>query len=88
MSLGFTPAIEIYGANAALLNERLLSWVHVDAAGTESDQLTLTITLEGLEGLPSLAEKSAFGSVIWSRGWWIKASLLLPGSRRRYFRCA
>lgn len=57
MSLGFTPAIEIYGANHALLNKRLLSWVHVDAAGTESDQLTLTITLEGLEGLPSLGGK-------------------------------
>lgn len=57
MSLGFTPAVEIYGANAALLNERLLSWTHVDAAGIESDQLTLTISLEGLEGLPSLGGK-------------------------------
>ncbi|WP_053214488.1 contractile injection system protein, VgrG/Pvc8 family [Pseudomonas sp. Q12-87] len=57
MSLGFTPAIEIYGANAALLNERLLNWTHVDAAGIESDQLTLTISLEGLEGLPSLGGK-------------------------------
>lgn len=57
MSLGFTPAVEIYGANAALLNERLISWQHVDAAGIESDQLTLTISLEGLEGLPSLGGK-------------------------------
>ncbi|TWC05677.1 MULTISPECIES: contractile injection system protein, VgrG/Pvc8 family [unclassified Pseudomonas] len=57
MSLGFTPAVEIYGANAALLNERLLSWTHVDAAGIESDQLTLVISLEGLEGLPSLGGK-------------------------------
>ncbi|MCQ6259318.1 contractile injection system protein, VgrG/Pvc8 family [Pseudomonas sp. Q11] len=57
MSLGFTPAVEIYGANAALLNERLLSWTHIDAAGIESDQLTLTISLEGLEGLPSLGGK-------------------------------
>ncbi|MBK5416872.1 phage late control D family protein [Pseudomonas sp. TH31] len=57
MSLGFTPSVEIYGANAALLNERLLSWTHVDAAGIESDQLTLTISLEGLEGLPSLGGK-------------------------------
>lgn len=57
MSLGFTPAVEIYGANAALLNERLLSWTHVDAAGIESDQLTLIISLEGLEGLPSLGGK-------------------------------
>jgi phage protein D len=57
MSLGFTPAVEIYGANAALLNERLLSWTHIDAAGIESDQLTLLISLEGLEGLPSLGGK-------------------------------
>ncbi|MBC3363454.1 contractile injection system protein, VgrG/Pvc8 family [Pseudomonas sp. SWRI154] len=57
MSLGFTPAVEIYGANAALLNQRLLSWTHIDAAGIESDQLTLTLSLEGLEGLPSLEGK-------------------------------
>ena len=48
MALGFTPAVEIYGANAALLNQRLISWEHIDAAGFESDQLTLTIDLEGL----------------------------------------
>ncbi|WP_212625604.1 contractile injection system protein, VgrG/Pvc8 family [Pseudomonas sp. PP3] len=57
MTLGFTPAVEIYGANAALLNERLLSWQHIDAAGIESDQLSLTIDLEGLPGLPSLDGK-------------------------------
>lgn len=57
MALGFTPAIEIYGANAALINQRLMSWEHIDAAGIESDQLTLTLDLEGLEGLPSLGGK-------------------------------
>ena len=57
MTLGFTPSVEIYGANAALLNERLISWQHIDAAGIESDQLTLTINLEGLDGLPSLGGK-------------------------------
>lgn len=57
MALGFTPAVKIYGANAALLNQRLISWEHIDAAGFESDQLTLTIDLEGLEGLPSLGGK-------------------------------
>ncbi|MFJ2493161.1 phage late control D family protein [Pseudomonas iridis] len=51
------PAVKIYGANAALLNQRLISWEHIDAAGFESDQLTLTIDLEGLEGLPSLGGK-------------------------------
>ncbi|KHA75138.1 phage-like tail protein [Pseudomonas chlororaphis] len=54
MTLGFTPAVEIYGAHAALLNQRLISWEHIDAAGIESDQLTLTVDLEGLEGLPDL----------------------------------
>ncbi|NUU35637.1 phage late control D family protein [Pseudomonas sp. C2B4] len=57
MALGFTPAVEIYGANAALLNERLIDWQHIDAAGIESDQLTLTIDLHGLEGLPDLGGK-------------------------------
>ncbi len=57
MSLGVAPAIEIYGANAALFNERLLKWEHIDAAGIESDQLTLTLSLEGVEGLPSLGGK-------------------------------
>ncbi|MFJ2465519.1 phage late control D family protein [Pseudomonas sp. NPDC087615] len=57
MAQGFTPAIEIYGANHALLNQRLISWEHIDAAGMESDQLTLVIDLEGLEGLPTLGGK-------------------------------
>jgi len=54
MTLGFTPTVEIYGAHATLLNQRLISWEHIDAAGIESDQLTLTMDLEGLEGLPNL----------------------------------
>lgn len=57
MSLGFTPEVEIYGANAALLNERLIDWEHIDAAGIESDTLKLTIDIEGLEGLPSVDGK-------------------------------
>ncbi|MGS0544399.1 MULTISPECIES: phage-like tail protein [Pseudomonas] len=57
MALGFTPAVRLYGAHSALLNQRLISWEHIDAAGFESDQLTLTIDLEGLEGLPDLGGK-------------------------------
>ncbi|AZF30672.1 Phage tail protein D [Pseudomonas sp. R4-35-07] len=57
MALGFTPVVELYGANAALFNERLLEWEHVDAAGFVSDQLTLTLDIEGLEGLPELGGK-------------------------------
>lgn len=57
MAIGFTPAIKIYGANEALINQRLISWEHIDTAGIESDQLTLVLDLEGLEGLPSLGGK-------------------------------
>lgn len=57
MTLGFTPSIELYGANAARFNERLISWTHIDAAGIESDQLSLTLDIEGLEGLPELGGK-------------------------------
>ncbi|MFG9861099.1 phage late control D family protein, partial [Pseudomonas aeruginosa] len=50
MAIGYTPAVEIYGANAALINARLVDWEHVDAAGIESDTLKLTVNIEGLEG--------------------------------------
>lgn len=88
MTLGFTPSIELYGANAARLNERLISWTHIDAAGIESDQLTLTLDIEGLEGLPELGGKSGCGWVIWSRDWWIVASSSSPGARPTCFRRA
>ncbi|UEL24387.1 phage late control D family protein [Pseudomonas fluorescens] len=57
MAQGFTPIVEFYGANAALLNQRLMHWSHTDAAGIESDRLELTLNIEGLEGLPSLSGK-------------------------------
>ncbi len=57
MSLGFTPEVELYGANAALLNQRLIDWEYTDAAGIESDQLKLTLDIEDLPGLPSLGGK-------------------------------
>ena len=57
MALGFTPVVELYGANAALFNERLLEWEHTAAAGFVSDQLKLTLDIEGLEGLPDLGGK-------------------------------
>lgn len=57
MPTGYTPAVEIYGANAALINSRLVDWEHVDAAGIESDTLKLTVNIEGLEGLPSVDGK-------------------------------
>lgn len=57
MAQGFTPIVEFYGANAALLNQRLLRWSHTDAAGIQADRLELTLNIEGLEGLPSLSGK-------------------------------
>ncbi|OPA92400.1 phage tail protein [Pseudomonas fluorescens] len=57
MAQGFTPVVEFYGANAALLNERLMRWSHTDALGGESDRLELTLNIEGLEGLPSFSGK-------------------------------
>ncbi|MGE1154964.1 phage late control D family protein [Pseudomonas kitaguniensis] len=57
MALGFTPVVELYGANAALFNQRLLEWVHTDTTGLASDQLKLTLDIEGLEGLPDLGGK-------------------------------
>ena len=57
MAMGYTPAVEIYGANAALLNQRIMHWKHTDAAGIESDRLELTLNIEGLEGLPSMSGK-------------------------------
>lgn len=57
MEIGYTPAVEVYGANAALINARLVDWEHVDAAGIESDQLKLTVNIEGLDGLPSFDNK-------------------------------
>ncbi len=57
MSMGFTPFVEFYGTNAALLNQRLMQLKHTDAAGIESDRLELMLNIEGLEGLPSLGGK-------------------------------
>lgn len=54
MSLGYTPQVEVYGANADLINARLIDWERVDAAGIESDRLHLTVDMKGLEdSLPS-----------------------------------
>lgn len=52
MELGFTPQVKALGAHAALINERLLTWELIDAAGLQSDQLTLRIDTEGVDGLP------------------------------------
>lgn len=55
--IGYTPAVEVTGANAALINSRLVDWEHVDASGIESDTLKLTVNIEGLDNLPSVDGK-------------------------------
>lgn len=52
MPIGYTPRVNITGRHAALINERLIDWEHVDAAGIESDRLHLTVDTRGLDGLP------------------------------------
>ncbi|MCH9691012.1 MAG: phage late control D family protein [Gammaproteobacteria bacterium] len=52
MGLSYTPVARIYGAHAEMINQRLLTWGLVDAAGLQSDQLTLQVDTEGVEGLP------------------------------------
>lgn len=61
---GYTPAIEADGANAGLINARLIRWERVDAAGLESDRLTLVVDTEGLDGLPSDG-----GNIVWREGY-------------------
>jgi phage protein D len=57
MSLGFTPDVEVYGAGASTINSRLIDWELVDAAGVESDQLKLTVNIEGIDSLPAKGAK-------------------------------
>lgn len=52
MPIGYTPRVNITGRHEALINERLIDWEHIDAAGIESDRLHLTVDTRGLDGLP------------------------------------
>lgn len=53
MGLGFTPIARVTGAHADIINDRrLIDWEYVDAAGSESDRLHLTVDTRGLDGLP------------------------------------
>jgi len=52
MGLGYTPIIRVKGAHADLINSRLLTWELIDAAGRQSDQLTIRVDTQGINGLP------------------------------------
>ncbi|MDH1550985.1 phage late control D family protein [Pseudomonas juntendi] len=56
-AIGYTPAVEVTGAGAALINSRLVDWEHVDASGVESDTLKLTVNIEGVDSLPAFDGK-------------------------------
>ena len=56
MGLNFTPRFIARGAHAALINQRLISWERIDAAGRQSDQLTLKIDTQGMPGRPREGE--------------------------------
>ncbi|MCE0871067.1 contractile injection system protein, VgrG/Pvc8 family [Pseudomonas alloputida] len=56
-AVGYTPAVEVTGAGATLINSRLVDWEHVDASGVESDTLKLTVNIEGVDSLPSFDGK-------------------------------
>ncbi|MEC8917779.1 MAG: contractile injection system protein, VgrG/Pvc8 family [Pseudomonadota bacterium] len=52
MAIGYRPVVKITGKHEAIVNERLIDWEHIDAAGIESDRLHLTVDTRGLDGLP------------------------------------
>ncbi|WP_239495503.1 contractile injection system protein, VgrG/Pvc8 family [Marinomonas primoryensis] len=48
----YLPSVRVSGAGERTINNRLTSWERIDAAGTQSDQLTLHIDTTGQTGLP------------------------------------
>jgi len=48
----YLPRVRVSGAGESIINNRLTSWERIDAAGTQSDQLTLHIDTTGQTGLP------------------------------------
>ncbi len=52
MGLAYQPVVTVRGQHAELINSRLISWELIDAAGQQSDQLSLQIDSQGLAGLP------------------------------------
>ena len=51
-SSNYLPRVRVSGAGERIINNRLTSWERIDAAGTQSDQLTLHIDTTGQTGLP------------------------------------
>ncbi len=58
------PQVRVSGPGAEIINQRLLSWERIDAAGMESDQLSLTLDTTGQTGLPKEGAR-----LIWFEGY-------------------
>ncbi|MBU3825188.1 MAG: hypothetical protein H9917_10255 [Candidatus Oceanisphaera merdipullorum] len=52
LRLGITPVHYCTGAGSDIINGRMETFERIDAAGTQSDQLTLTVNVEGISGYP------------------------------------
>ncbi|EPC4028176.1 hypothetical protein ACRZOU_003983 [Aeromonas salmonicida] len=52
LRLGTTPVHYCEGPGSKMINARLESFDRVDAAGHQSDQLTLVVNVEGVDGIP------------------------------------
>lgn len=52
LRLGTTPVHYCEGPGSEMINARLESFDRVDAAGHQSDQLTLVVNIEGVDGIP------------------------------------
>jgi phage protein D len=52
MGLGWAPRIRVSGPGSGIINSRLVSWERIDAAGFQSDQISLTLDTVGQSGLP------------------------------------
>ncbi|WCN13181.1 phage late control D family protein [Marinomonas mediterranea] len=52
MGLNDKPKVRVSGAGESVINARLTSWERIDAAGIQSDQLTLRINTAGQSGIP------------------------------------
>ncbi|MGL5372610.1 MAG: hypothetical protein ACRDBF_16535 [Plesiomonas shigelloides] len=52
LKLGITPVHYCSGLGAEVINQRMESFERIDASGTQSDQLTLEVNVEGLNSIP------------------------------------
>ena len=66
MGLSYQVVARVTGKGASVINRFLMNWQLVDAAGYQSDQLTLTVAAPDLDSLPVEGEQIGFswGNVV------------------------